>query len=137
VSAEEFYAARGARIAERAGEGRMMRNLGQAPSFESFDTDGDGYLSPMELNAGHAARMAQRPGAGMGPAERAGFADFDRNGDGSVSREEFQQTREQRREMNARLGRPMRNQENAPEFDSFDANGDGVLTPNEFVPGRR
>lgn len=52
VSADEYYAVRNARIAERAKDGRMMRNLGNAPSFEQFDSDGDGYLTEIEVVKG-------------------------------------------------------------------------------------
>jgi Ca2+-binding EF-hand superfamily protein len=146
VSADEFYAARNARIGERAREGRLMRNLGNVPAFEAFDDDRDGYLSENELLKGQLSQMRQRqlnrPMAPMGGADRqpggaAGFADFDSNDDGVVTAEEFARTRADRQGEKAAQGYPMRNAGSAPGFESFDANGDGRLTPEEFVPGRR
>lgn len=111
VSPDEFYAGRDARIAERAKQGRMMRNLANMPSFEDFDTDGDGFLSQDEMIAGHEARMQQHrammqqqwprgPGGGgrrgSGGRGPASFSDFDRDGDGVITEEEFSATRAER-----------------------------------------
>jgi Ca2+-binding EF-hand superfamily protein len=148
VSADEYYAARNARIAERAKEGRMMRNLGNAPSFEQFDSDGDGYLSELEVVRGQLTHMQQRRpqgrmGGGPGATPRGGagavatFSDFDVNGDGVVTRDEFSQVRSERQAAKASQGYPMRNTASSPSFDSFDGNGDGQLTSDEFVPGNR
>lgn len=146
LSADEFYAARNARIAERAQQGRMMKNLGNAPAFEALDADGDGYLSETELLKGQLSQMQEnrmnRPrgpmaGGGRGNGAMAGFADFDSNGDGVVTPDEFAQTRAARQAEKAAQGYPMRNAGSAPSFESFDANGDGRLTTEEFVPGRR
>jgi hypothetical protein len=49
VTAEEFYAFRAARMAERAKEGRKMKHAGNAPAFEDLDLDGDGTLSAEEF----------------------------------------------------------------------------------------
>lgn len=144
VSVDEFYTARNARIAERAKAGRMMRNLGNAPAFEQFDTDADGYLSENELLKGQLSQMQENRmnrsmgpmgGAGRGAGNMASFADFDNNGDGVVTAEEFAQTRAARQADKAAQGYPMRNAASAPSFESYDANGDGRLTPEEFVPG--
>ena len=144
ISADEFYAARNARIGERAKQGGMMRNLGNAPTFEKFDADADGYLSENELLKGQLSQMQEnrmnRPmepmgGAGRGAGGMASFADFDSNGDGVVTAEEFDQTRAARQADKAAQGYPMRNAGSSPSFESFDANGDGRLTPDEFVPG--
>lgn len=141
VSADEFYAARNARIGERAREGRLMRNLGNAPAFEAFDSDRDGYLSENELLKGQLSQMQQqrmnRPmvSNGGGNRQAAGFADFDSDGDGVVTAEEFARTRTARQGEKAAQGYPMRNAGSAPGFESFDVNGDGRLTPEEFVPG--
>ena len=53
ISSEEYYAARGARMAERAKEGGKLRNAGNMPAFETIDLDGDGSLSPDEFAAHH------------------------------------------------------------------------------------
>ena len=68
VSATEFAQHRAQRMAARAAEGRMLRNAGQAPSFESLDRNGNGGLEPDELPRGSQGRFAARgPGAGGGP----------------------------------------------------------------------
>lgn len=60
ISSDEFYQARAERIAERAKEGRKMKNLANAPSFEDIDTDGDGAIRPEEFAAHQAEHMQQR-----------------------------------------------------------------------------
>ncbi len=143
VSKDEFYAARNDRIADRAKQGRMMKNLGNAPSFEQFDRDGDGYLTELEVVKGQLTHMQQRPqrarggGTGRQPAGMAGFGDFDLDGDGVVKPDEFNQVRTARQSTKAAQGYPMRNASTSPSFESFDKNGDGQLTPDEFVPGNR
>lgn len=142
VSADEFYAARNGRIAERAKQGRLMKNLGNAPSFEQLDSDGDGYLTELEVVKGQLSHMQQqRPQRAMGArrqaAGMASFSDFDLNGDGFVKPDEFNQVRTKRQAAKASQGLPMPNAASAPSFESFDANGDGQLTPDEFVPGNR
>ena len=137
VSAAEFYAARNARIGERAKAGYAMRNLGNAPAFEQLDGDGDGYLSELELLRGQldhrGAGRADR-GPGQGGRQPAQFSDFDRDGDGAVTQQEFDLTRAERQ---AARGQDGPGQVSAPSFASFDRNGDGRLTPDEFTPGRR
>jgi Ca2+-binding EF-hand superfamily protein len=53
VSPEEFYAFRASRMAERAAEGRKMKNAANAPAFEDLDLDGDGSLSAEEFKKHH------------------------------------------------------------------------------------
>ena len=64
------------------------------------------------------------------------FEDFDADGDGFVSQEEFDQFRAERIAARAAEGRQMRGLANAPSFDDFDANGDGKLDSDEFTAGR-
>lgn len=59
IASDEFYKARGERIAKRAKEGRQMKNLANAPSFEDIDTDKDGAISPEEFSAHQAEHMQQ------------------------------------------------------------------------------
>lgn len=54
VTAEELYAFRGQRMAERAEAGRKLKNAKNAPSFEDLDLDGDGKLSADEFAKHHA-----------------------------------------------------------------------------------
>lgn len=53
VSAEELYAFRAQRMAERAAAGGKMKNAKNAPSFEDLDLDGDGNLSAEEFAEHH------------------------------------------------------------------------------------
>lgn len=80
------------------------------------------------------AAFAQGGGGAAGPM---GFAQFDRNGDGVVSEDEFDQTRAERRAARADAGAPMRGpmrgRANAPAFSDIDQNGDGELTQDELV----
>jgi hypothetical protein len=69
VSAQEFSQHRDVRMAERAAQGRLLRNAGQAPRFASWDLDGDGRLSRGEVVTGQQARFAGR-GAGGRPCWR-------------------------------------------------------------------
>mgnify|MGYP001820178437 FL=1 len=58
ISSEEYYQARGARMAKRAQAGGKMKNAGNMPSFETIDLDGDGFLSSDEFAAHHQERSA-------------------------------------------------------------------------------
>jgi len=60
VSENELYTFRSQRQAQRASEGRMMRNAGNAPTFEQLDVNKDGVISPDEFNAYRQQRMNQR-----------------------------------------------------------------------------
>ena len=60
----EFYQARGERIAERAAEGREMKNLSSAPSFADIDTNGDDVISAAEFSD-HQAEHRQKKQAGQ------------------------------------------------------------------------
>ena len=159
ISAQEFNDFRARRMQSRAAEGRMMRGAANAPAFEDIDANGDGQISREELGAMRQQRFRQRqdmrggqgmrgrPGMGMGGGPRrgpmagpgrrgdrpmGGFFGFDADGDGVVSRQEFEQGRAQRRAERAQQGYPMRNQANAPSFEEIDRNGNGVVTAREF-----
>jgi len=78
--------------------------------------------------------LAQPQGMPRGPMT---FAGFDRNGDGTVSQQEFNAVRAERMAAMAAAGAPMRGAANAPSFADFDANGDGRMTADEFAAGRQ
>jgi Ca2+-binding EF-hand superfamily protein len=63
ITAEEHAKVRGARMSYRAKKGYPMRNAGNAPSFEQIDTDGNGSVSPEEMNRWQQTR---RQGMGRG-----------------------------------------------------------------------
>ncbi len=65
-----------------------------------------------------------------------GFADFDTDGDGFVSEEEFLTLRAARMKARAEAGGKMKGQASAPPFSEVDSNGDGKLDEAEFTAGR-
>jgi len=152
VSKEEFYKVRGERMAAMAAEGRQMRGVASAPSFEDLDTDGDGQLSADELAAGQKAHMAQHRGMGKGQGMGYGagkgkgsgrgcdgvgmnmptYADFDLNGDGKITEEEFNQSHAARMAERAAEGRQMKNAGDFPGFSGLDTNDDGLISEEEL-----
>jgi len=65
------------------------------------------------------------------------FANYDRDGNGSISEQEFNQVRSERMAAKAAQGRPMKGAGNAPLFMSFDVNQDGQLTEQELIVGQQ
>lgn len=76
---------------------------------------------------------AQQPappmGRGMGMPT---FADFDLNGDGVITEQEFVEARNKRISERASEGRPMRGLSQIKEFKDIDTNHDGRITQEEF-----
>ena len=68
-------------------------------------------------------------GCSHGPAP---FADFDKDGSGFVSEEEFDTTRATRMAAMAAEGRQMKGAANAPAFADIDTDGDGQLSQDEL-----
>lgn len=67
-----------------------------------------------------------------GPA----FERFDQNGDGQVSREEFDAARAERIKQRLSEGGQMRGLASAPAFERMDTNQDGQLSQDEFAAAR-
>ena len=65
------------------------------------------------------------------------FSEFDANGDGAVSEEEFNTFRSARMEAMAAAGKPMKGAKNAPAFSDLDTDGDGVLSEEELAAGQK
>ena len=65
------------------------------------------------------------------------FAAFDKDGDGFVSEEEFNATRNARHAKMAEEGRPMKGMASAPAFSDLDTDGDGKLSEEELVAGQK
>lgn len=64
------------------------------------------------------------------------FEQFDADGDGFVSEDEFVTFRAARMKERAEAGHKMRGAANAPQFSEIDANGDGRLDREEFTARR-
>jgi len=64
------------------------------------------------------------------------FEQFDADGDGFVSEDEFVTFRAARMKERAEAGHMMRGAAKAPSFSDIDANGDGKLDRDEFTAGR-
>ncbi|KAA6185597.1 hypothetical protein F2Q65_07825 [Thiohalocapsa marina] len=62
-----------------------------------------------------------------------GFANFDRNADGVITEQEFQQARAERIAERSQQGYRMRNLAAAPPFTDLDLDADGELSPQEFA----
>ncbi len=79
ISETEFYNLREKRMNAKAEQGMRMKNAGNAPSFEQFDTNGDKQLSKMELLEGQMKNMSEKKsqkgmnkGQGMGQGQGMG-----------------------------------------------------------------
>jgi len=82
-------------------------------------------LIPMAAEAAHH---------GKGPPT---LAEFDQDGDGYLTEQEFNEGRAARHAKMAGEGRPMRGMDSAPSFADFDSDGDGRLSGEEFAAGHR
>ena len=69
--------------------------------------------------------------AGMNQ-HRHSFSEFDVDGNGKVTRSEFENAQQKNMIANANAGKQMRNAGNAPTFDMVDTNKDGFIDANEF-----
>ena len=65
------------------------------------------------------------------------FSDFDTNGDGFISEEEFNSFRAARMAAMAEAGKPMKGAATAPAFSDLDTDGDGKLNEAELVAGQK
>ncbi|UWQ93426.1 EF-hand domain-containing protein [Rhodobacteraceae bacterium M382] len=93
------------------GGGGMMGGMMDNPMFKSFDTDGDGRVSPEEMRAGQKAKLER----------------FDENSDGSLSLDEFEA-------LHSAAIREMM----VDKFQKLDNDGDGQVTSEEMAaPARK
>ena len=79
-----------------------------------------------------AAVLAAATGAHAQPRGPMSFAAIDANGDGAITKAEFDTFRAMRQKQAAAQGRMMRNAGRRPSFSMIDANGDGRITLAEF-----
>ncbi|MCP4126159.1 MAG: hypothetical protein GY753_03740 [Gammaproteobacteria bacterium] len=124
--------------------------------FSTYDSDGNGSITPQEFNQVQSLRRDARATTGrpMRNAPNApSFAEFDADGDCKLSPQELtagQQANMQKRRtvrgaamgsgrgMGRRAGKgPGRGMgRNMPTFSDFDLNSDGVLVEDEFIEAR-
>ena len=115
---------------------------GGPPSFEDFDSDGDGFVSEEEFHTQRSQRMAEKKQEGRqmkGAPNAPPFSDVDTNGDGRLDRDEFNGGREAHMKMmreqgmgrhhGMRHGKGMK----MPTFADLDLNGDGCIDADEFA----
>ena len=148
VSEEEFNTLRAQRMAAKAAEGKQMRGAASAPAFSDIDTDSDGQINPEELAAGQKAHMGKRHAMtkdhGKGPCKgkakgmsmkgnMPAFTDFDADGDGNMTEQEFNQGHARKMSEMAAMGREMKHVGEAPGFSGIDTNDDAVISEQEFA----
>jgi hypothetical protein len=71
------------------------------------------------------------------PHQPPAFSEFDQDGDGFVSEDEFTATRNARHEAMAKEGRPMKGMATAPAFSDIDTDGDGKLSEAELTAAQQ
>lgn len=76
--------------------------------------------------------LAQDVQKGIG-GNMPAFADFDLNGDGAITEDEFNKARSERIVKRAQEGRQMKNVANASSFQDIDADDNGSISPDEFT----
>ena len=65
------------------------------------------------------------------------LSEFDKDGDGFISEEEFNSTRADRMAAMAEAGKPMKGAATAPSFSDLDTDGDGQLNEAELIAGQQ
>ena len=95
------------------GDGKLSRQEfpGPAQMFDTMDTNSDDFVTLDEMQAGQGGR-----GVGRGRGRGANLRQMDANGDGKISRQEWQRQPQM--------------------FDQLDANSDGFVTQEEMRRGR-
>lgn len=79
-----------------------------------------------------SAVSAELPARGPIP-----FANYDQDGNGFISEQEFTLVRNERMAAKAAQGRPMKGTGNKPSFEAFDKDNDGQLTQEELLAGQQ
>ncbi len=136
ISENEFYDIRGKRQSLKANQGMPMRNAGNAPDFNLFDTNNDGKLTKLELlkaqntqiksnrsNQGNMnkGQRGSKQGKGQGRMNIPTFENFDLNNDGYLTKKEMAEARGNR---SGRYSTP---------FSDIDTNNDGQVSKDEFL----
>ena len=119
----------------RGGMGSDPGMRGQGPGMGSGS--GVGPRGGGNPGSGPPAAPMTDPGYGGGMARNMPtFAMFDLDGNGVLTKQEFEQARANRIKERSQAGYRMRNLATAPSFDELDRNGDGWINPGEFASGQ-
>lgn len=100
ITQKELEEAREKRMKQKAKEGKMLRNAGNAPAFATMDKNSDGILNQEEFRLHQSEQMQSKgncvgncpnpvKGAGRNASNAPSFSDIDTNNDGTISKEEF------------------------------------------------
>ena len=124
---------------------------GGPPTFEDFDTDGDGFVSEEEFNTLRAERITARAAEGRqmkGVASAPAFSTIDSDGDGKLNRDEFTAGRDAHmKAMHEKHGGQGHGKghgkgeggeghgagRSMPTFEDLDLDGDGCINTEEFA----
>jgi len=149
VTQNEFDEAREKRMSQRAKEGKMMRNAGNAPTFSQIDANQDGIISPDEFKAHQIKQMKKRPTAKQLQDRIINtFTRIDTDHSGQVSLDEFKAYRMQQIQNHKKcriqiegtncigMGMGKNRMRQMPSFADYDLNNDGKVTQNEFEEAR-
>ena len=113
ITQNELEEARTKRMSQKAKEGKMLRNAGNAPLFTDMDKNNNGSLDREEFSLHQTEQMKKSnkgacakgdcPGRGMMKNSRnvPTFEDIDTNKDGVISQKEFSLHQTQRMQNNA------------------------------------
>ncbi len=115
--------------------GRMFQKLPperQAEIFQRLDSDHNGQITPKDRPQHHFKPEDGKPHPRQGPGEqpdpRRIIRQLDKDGDGSLSFEEFRA---------GPMVRDLSEDEQEDRFETMDKNGDQKLTPEDFPPPPR
>ncbi|MGW8169366.1 MAG: EF-hand domain-containing protein [Sulfurovaceae bacterium] len=150
ITEKELQDGRAKRMAQRAKEGRMMKNAANAPSFTDIDLNKDGKISPEEFEKHQTMHMqnmckgtnkSMMMGTGKGIMNTPNrysmmnmhtFNEFDLNNDGQITESELSEAHTSLMAQHAKEGRMMKNVANAPTFADIDTDKNGKISPQEF-----
>lgn len=120
-------------VAAATGEMALNRAKTERQVIDVLTPEQRQQLAELKTNVQRRPDSRGQRGMGMGMGRNVpSFQDFDLNGDGRMTVDEFNQARSSRMSERAAAGFPMRGAANAPGFEVIDADRDGIVTPDEF-----